>query len=80
MSAALMVILLILKLGFVYSTDIIDNISKIKLFFGYYLYPFQYASFSLELCASFLQITILLLFIKFLFSFINKYCKIEIME
>ena len=40
---------LILKDMYPYSIESIDNIFNIKLFFGYYLYPFEYSSFLLEI-------------------------------
>ncbi len=73
-------LILILKEGYPYSIDVITNFKQVKLFFGYYLYPFQYSNFSLEVCAMFLQIIILLIICNIIFFFMNKYNKINLSE
>lgn len=62
-----------LKDNYTYSLDKIQSISNIHLFYGYYLYPFEYSSFSLDLCAFFLQCIILLLIYELL-KYINIKC------
>lgn len=73
-------IVCMVKENFVYSIDKIQSIENIHLFYGYYLYPFEYSSFSLDLCAFFLQ-CIILLSIYELIKYLNvKYTKISIEE
>ena len=43
------ILFILMKDIYPYSIDIINNIFDIKLFFGYYLYPFEYSSFLLEI-------------------------------
>lgn len=67
------IFLYMLKDNYAYSLDKIQSVSDIHLFYGYYLYPFEYSSFSLDLCAFFLQCIILLLIYELL-KYINIKC------
>ena len=68
----IMIILLSLKENYSYSMDIIDSLCKIKLFFGYYLYPFVYSDIFLELSAFSLEVIILRAIQEFILYYILK--------
>lgn len=63
-----------------YSSNVIATFSDFHLFYGYYLYPFQYSSFIFEICCFSLEIIILLLILEII-KYINlKYKKIYVLE
>ncbi len=70
----------VVKENYIYSIDQVQSIENIHLFYGYYLYPFEYSNFPLDLCAFFLQ-CILLLMIYESIKYLNiKYNRISMEE
>lgn len=74
--------LLVLMLYYTYpvSADIISSFNLKNLFFGYYIYPYQYASFHLELTSSVIFVCIMMLIMLLFIYIIPKYSKIKIDE
>lgn len=64
-----LLLILCLKLMWPYHIQIIEDFRDFKLFYGYYLYPFEYSNFAFEISSFFLIFFILLILI-FLISLI----------
>lgn len=73
-----LIIMYILKSGWIYNINIVDSFRKIPLFFGYYLITTNYSSLFLELFSFVLQVTILVIIIEIIKYFILNYKEITI--
>lgn len=73
-------LLLIFKDGYPYNVDKISSVENIHLFYGYYLSVFEYSSFTLDLCAFFLECTFLLLIYEFMKYLNLRFVKVSIEE
>lgn len=73
-------LILLLKDNCNYSIDVINDFKMIKLFYGYYLYPFLYSSLSLEICAFSIIMCVLLSIKEFLYYYIVRKVPIKVGE
>ena len=77
-AALLLSIFIILKEGYVYSTEIISSFGNGHLFYGYFLNPFQYSNVLIDLASLVMEVMIIFSIYKLLKYLVCKYGKISI--